>query len=117
MNNKQKRIHRNILEAIEAEQLVTRKVDLRSMDITTARALNQLRQANYVAGIFHDIVGGSIIIENLPILTLEGHKYLDELRSTGRRNLWRGIAIFWATIIGLSSIVSAIYYWQQLFKN
>src|SRR5260221_14107981 len=117
MNQKQKQLHRNILEAFEAEQLVTKKVNLREIDMTTARALNQLGRANYGEGIFHDIIGGSIIIQELPILTLEVHKYLDEQRSAARRNLWRGIAIFWAAIIRLSSSVSPIYYWQRRFKN
>jgi hypothetical protein len=74
-------LHRYILEAIEAQTLVTEKVDLYKMDMKTSQGLDQLRQANYVKGAFHDIISGPIMIEGMPIITIEGQKYLDELRS------------------------------------
>jgi hypothetical protein len=76
-----KLLHRYILEAIEAQTLVTEKVDLYKMDMKTSQALDQLRQANYVKGIFHDIIHGPIMIEGMPIITIEGQKYLDKLRN------------------------------------
>jgi hypothetical protein len=76
-------LHRHILEAIEAQALVTDKVELYKMDMKTSQAFDQLRQANYVKGAFHDIISGPIMIEGMPIITVEGQKYLDELRSAG----------------------------------
>lgn len=114
---KQETLHRHILQAIEADTLVTKKVDLYNMDMTTSRALNQLRHAEFIQGIFHDIIGGSVKIEGIPIITLKGQEYLDRLRSKVRGKVWRAITIFWAVIIGLSSIVSGIYYAYHLLTD
>src|ERR1700723_1777056 len=40
------------------------------MDMTTPRALNQLRHAEFIKGIFHDIHNGPVKIEGIPIITL-----------------------------------------------
>jgi hypothetical protein len=63
MKLEQKRLHRHILEAIEAQSLTTDKVDLYNMDMKTSQAIDQLRQANYVKGTFHDILNGPIRIQ------------------------------------------------------
>jgi hypothetical protein len=41
---------------------------------------------------------------------LKGQEYLDGLRSRVRRKAWQAMAVTWAAIIGLSSIVSGFYY-------
>jgi hypothetical protein len=101
---KQETLHRHILEALEADTLVTKKVNLYDMDMTTSRALNQLRHAEFIQGIFQDIYNGPVKIEGIPIITLKGQEYLDRLRSRVRQNVWRVITVIWAVIIGLSSI-------------
>jgi len=114
---KQETLHRHILEAIEADKLVTKKVNLHNMDMTTTRALNQLRHAEFIEGIFHDIYNGPVKIEGLPIITLKGQEYLDGLRSRVRRKAWQAMAVIWAAIIGLSSIVSGFYYLYHLLTD
>jgi hypothetical protein len=111
---KQETLYRRILEAIEADKMETNHVNLRSMDLKLARAVKQLRQADFIDGIFHDLANGSIMIEGVPIITIRGRQFLDELRSKFCQDLWRIVAIIWAAIIGLSSIVSGIYYWLHL---
>ena len=87
------------------------------MDMTTTRALNQLRHAEFIKGIFHDIHNGPVKIEGIPIITLKGQEYLDRLRSKPRQKVWQVVAVIWAMIIGLSSIVSGIYYLYHLFTD
>jgi len=114
---KQETLHRHILEAIEEDKLVTKKVNLYDMDMTTTRALNQLRHAEFIQGIFHDIHNGPVKIEGIPIITLKGQEYLDKLRSRVRQKVWRAIAVIWAVIVGLSSIVSGYYYLYHLLAD
>jgi hypothetical protein len=114
---KQEKLHRHILEAIEANTLVTKEVDLYDMDMTTSRALDQLRHADFIDGTFHDIINGPVKIQGVPIITLKGQEYLDRLRSKPRQKLWQVIAVIWAVIIGLSSIVSGIYYFYHLITD
>jgi hypothetical protein len=105
MKLEHKRLHRHILEAIEAQSLTTEKVDLYKMDMTTSQALDQLRQANYVKGIFHDIIHAPIMIEGMPIITVEGQKYLDELRSARWKMMGK---LTWGTIVLFDTIIAAI---------
>jgi hypothetical protein len=114
---KQETLHRHILEALEADTLVTKKVNLHSMEMTTSRAINQLRQAEFIQGIFHDIHNGPVLVEGIPIITLKGQEYLDRLRSKARQKVWQVIAVIWAVIIGLSSIVSGWYYLYHLLTD
>ena len=97
---KQETLHRHILEAIEMGELITKKVNLYKMDMITSRALNQLRQAEFIVGTFHDILNAPVVIEGTPIITLKGQEYLDKLRSRVRRKVWQIIAVIWAAIIG-----------------
>jgi hypothetical protein len=53
---KRETLHRHIFEAIEADTLVTKKVDWYNMAITTSRAINQLRHAEFSQGIFQLIL-------------------------------------------------------------
>ena len=106
MKQQHRLLHRYILEAIEAQTLVTDKVDLSKMDMKTSQALDQLRQANYVKGMFHDIIHAPIMIEGMPIITIEGQKYLDELRSAGWKITGK---LIWGAIVLFGSIISAIY--------
>jgi hypothetical protein len=80
------------------------------MDMKTSRALEQLRQANYVKGAFHDLFQAPIMIEGMPIITVEGQKYLDELRSAR----WK---ITWRTILGFGAIVGIVYSFSQLLHS
>jgi hypothetical protein len=114
---KRETLHRHILEALEADTLVTKKVNLHSMEMTTSRAINQLRQAEFIQGIFHDIHNGPVLVEGIPIITLKGQEYLDRLRSKARQKVWQVIAVIWAVIIGLSSIVSGWYYLYHLLTD
>ena len=114
MKQQHRLLHQYILEAIEAQTLVTNKVDLYNMDMKTSQALDQLRQANYVKGIFHDILNGPIKIQGMPIITVEGQKYLDELRSAGWKMMGK---LTWGTIVLFGTIIAAICSFLQVLHT
>jgi hypothetical protein len=114
VKQEQETLYRRILEAIETKKIYTNQVNLHSMDLELARATKQLRQVGYIDGTLHDLANGSVAIEGVPIITVEGRRFLNELRSKVGRKASRIITIVWTVIIGLSSIVSGIYYLLHL---
>ena len=71
---KQEKLLRHILGAIEASTLVTRKVNLHKMDTETSRGVEQLREAGFIKGTFHEIINAPLLIEGMPWLTLKGQE-------------------------------------------
>jgi hypothetical protein len=110
---KQEKLLRHILEAIEASKLETRKVNLYKMDDETSRGVNQLREAEFIRGMFHEIINAPLQIEGMPWITLKGQEYLEKLRGHWRRGLWPWIAGCWAVVTGL--VTSCRYYFHQLW--
>jgi hypothetical protein len=114
---KQETLLRHILGAIEAGALVTPKVNLREMDTKTSRGFNQLREAEFIQGTFHDVIDAPPLIEGMPWLTLKGQEYLEKLRwGLWRRFVW-GVGILWAAVTGSSYIISGLYYFHQLWPQ
>jgi hypothetical protein len=58
---KQEKLLRHILEAVEASALVTRKVNLRELNPETSRGVEQLREAEFIKGTFHEIVNAPLL--------------------------------------------------------
>lgn len=81
------------------------------MDLEFARAIKQLRQVGYIDGTFHDLANGSAAIEGVPIITVEGKRFLNELRSKVRRKARRITA---GGITALGGILVVLHYWFHL---
>ena len=115
MKLKQETLLRHILEAIEVGTLATKKVNLYKMDTETSRGVDQLREAGFIEGAFHEIVNGPILIEGMPWLTLKGQEYLEKLRWRFWRTFLSWIGVGSAVLIAVSNIISGLYYLHQLW--
>jgi hypothetical protein len=88
-------------------------VNLRELNPETSRGVEQLREAEFIKGTFHEIVNAPLLIEGMPWLTLKGQEYLEKLRWRLWRRFVSVFGICWAAVIGLSYIILGLYYFYH----